>query len=352
MTRPFVRALACGALLALPARGQTVLFSDNFENGLGNWSATGLWHIESEMDVCGSQVLPFPAGPQCAYYGIPGVCDYDTGVANSGDLTLLAPIVLPASGPAASLHCWTRHQTEQCGPGNQFDLFDVQVSTNGGSSWVTVGRRCDLKIQAADVWSPRGIDLTPFLGQSILLRFHFDTVDDLFNDFRGAFVDEVELRLEAGQPFCTSICPCSGPFNDTGIGYGGMSGCTNSQAHDGELAGGGTPSVASDTVELSASNLVSRSVALLLQSDGQNQGSFAGDGLYCLTGTPLRLAVRPAPTAAVSFPAPGSPPLSVLGAIPAAGAMRHYQVIYRDPASSCTGAGFNYTNGYSITWTP
>jgi hypothetical protein len=280
------------------------------------------------------------------------VCNYDTGTANSGDLTLLAPIALPASGPAASLHCWTRHQTESCGPGNQFDLFDVQVSTDGGASWTDVGRRCDLKIEAPDVWSPRGIDLTPYLGQSILVRFHFDTVDDVFNDHRGAFVDKVELRLEAGQPFCTSICPCFGPFNDTGIGYGGMSGCTNSQSREGELAGGGTPSVANDTVMLTASELVSRSVALFLQSDGHGLGSFSGDGLYCLTGSPLKLAVRAAPLGAVSLPGPGDPPLSVLGAIPATGATRHYQVVYRDPTSWCTDATLNHTDGYTITWTP
>jgi hypothetical protein len=352
MIRSFLRALACGAALALPARAQTVLFSDGFENGLANWSATGLWHIEADSDTCGAQVAPFPEATHCAYYGIPGVCNYDTGAANTGDLTLLAPIALPASGPAASVHCWTRHETESCGPGNQFDLFDVQISTDGGASWVDVGRRCDLKIEAPDVWSPRGIDLTPYLGQSILVRFHFDTVDFIFNDHRGAFVDKVEVRLEAGQPFCTSICACSGPFNDTGIGYGGMSGCTNSQQNQGELAGGGTPSVANDTVVLTASELVSRSVALFLQSDGHDLGSFNGDGLFCLTGSPLKLAVRLAPLGVASIPGPTDPPLSVMGAIPAAGATRHYQVVYRDPTSWCTSATLNYTDGYTIRWTP
>ena len=281
-----------------------------------------------------------------------GACNYDTGVANSGELTLLTPITLPASGPAASLHSWTRHQTEPCAPGNLYDVFDVEVSTSGGASWAFLGRRCDIKIEAPDEWEGRGMDLSAYLGQSILVRFRFDTFDMYFNDYHGAFVDRVEVRLEAGTPFCTSTCPCVGPFNDAAIGYGGMSGCTNSHSREGELAGGGTPSIASDSVQLTASELVSRSVALFLQSDGHDLGAFSGDGRSCLTGTPLRLAVRLAPTGVVSIPAPGDPPLSVLGAVPAAGATRHYQVIYRDPTSWCTSAGFNHTDGYTITWTP
>jgi hypothetical protein len=344
--------LAALAFFAIPASAQTVLLSDGFENGLANWSATGLWHDESLMDLCGSQVMPFPDGVHCAYYGIQGQCDYDTGAQTTGSLTLLAPIALPAAGPAASLHCWTRHETEPCFSGAGYDNFNVELSNDAGANWIVIGHRCIAKLDGPDAWSARGIDLSTWLGQSILLRFRFDSVDEFFNDYRGAFVDRVEVRLEAGRPFCTSTCPCSGPFNNTTLGYGNMSGCTNSQDREGELAGGGTPSVANDTVVLTASELVSRSVALFLQSDGHDNGTFNGDGRFCLTGSPLKLGVRLAPLGAASIPGPADPPLSVLGAIPAAGATRHYQVVYRDPTSWCTSATLNHTDGYSITWTP
>lgn len=352
MPRPFLRIWICSVALALPAAAQTVLFSEGFENGSASWNATGLWHVEADGSVCGAQVAPFPEGNHCAYYGLAGLCNYDTGVTNSGALTLLAPIALPATGPAASLHCWTRHETEPCSPGNLYDIFDVQVSTNGGGSWTNVGRRCIAKTEASDEWSARGIDLSPYLGQSILLRFLFDTTDDFDNGHRGAFVDRIEVRLEAGRPFCTSTCPCAGPFNNAVIGYGMMSGCTNSQTREGELAGGGAPSVSGDTVVLTASELSTRSVALFLQSDLHDNGAFNGDGRSCLTGSPLRLAARAAPLGSVSLPGSGDPPLSALGAVPSSGATRHYQVVYRDPANWCTNATFNHTNGYSITWTP
>lgn len=352
MLRSILRLCVGSAVLALPAAAQTVLFSESFESGLAQWGATGLWHVEDDAAACGTQVSPFPDGSHCAYYGIPGQCDYETGAANSGALTLLAPIALPAGGPAASLHCWTRHETEPCAPGHLYDLFDIQVSSNGGGSWTNVGRRCIAKIEAPDQWSARGIDLSAYLGQSILLRFVFDTTDGFDNAHRGAFVDRIEVRLEAGRPFCTSTCPCAGPFNMVAIGYGMMSGCTNSQTREGELAGGGVPSVSGDTVVLTASELSTRSVALFLQSDTKDTGAFDGDGRFCLTGSPLRLAARAAPLGSASFPGPADPPLSVIGAVPPVGAMRHYQVVYRDPASWCTGATFNHTNGYSITWTP
>lgn len=350
--RLLLRTIACLGFAALPARAQSVFYSESFESGLGNWTATGLWHLESDTDACASQVAPFPDGSHCAYYGVAGACNYETGAPNSGTLTMNAPIAIPSGGPAVQLHCWTRHETEFCGDASLYDLFNIEASTNGGSSWSVIGSRCYIKFGPEDEWSVRGISLNAYQGQSLLLRFRFDTVDDFDNGHRGAFVDKIELRVECGQAFCASFCPCEGPFNRPNIGYGGISGCTHSQAREGELAGGGTPSVSNDTAVLTASELSTRSVALFLQSDGQNNGAFNGDGRYCLTGAPLHLAARAAPLGSVSLPGSGDPPLSLLGGIPPAGATRHYQVVFRDPANWCTSATFNYTNGYSITWTP
>ena len=91
---------------------------------------------------------------------------------------------------------------------------------------------------------------------------------------------------------------------------------------------------------------------MFLQSTLQNGGAFNGDGRYCLSGTSVRLGVQLAPAGTASIPGPGAPPLSIQGAIPPTGATRHYQVVYRDPATWCTPAGLNQTNGYTITWTP
>jgi hypothetical protein len=338
---------------SLPA--QTVLFSEGFENGLANWNATGLWHVESAADPCAGLVLPFPEGSHCAYYGLPSLCNYDTGATNNGNLTLTTPIPIPANAVAPRLHCWTRHQTEGCTYLNNFDNFWIQVSADGGAHWTVVGSRCDdFGLPAPnDAWNPRGIPLDAYRGSSILLRFRFDTFDDVANIYLGAFVDKIEVRVEAGSTFCTDTCPCVGPFNNTAMGYGNMTGCGNSGRKQAELAAGGAPSVANDSVVLTASQLVSPTTVLFLQADGHDTGSFNGDGRLCLTGGTSRLAIRASSTGAVSLPGPGDPSLSTMGAVPLAGATRHYTAVYRDSADYwCTSATVNHTNGYAIVWTP
>ncbi len=347
-------AIALAFVLAVPAPAQTVLFSDGFENGLSNWSTTGLWHLVDDTDACGALVAPFPEGTHGVYYGIGGACNFDTGATNSGELTLLTPITLPAAGSVASLRCWTRHQTENCF-NSDWDTFDIEISLNGGTSWTVLAHRCDLDIPTPEDWEPRNVDLTPYLGQSILVRFKFDTVDSFWNDFLGAWVDRVEIRLEAGHSFCANGCPCANQpsfYYDPVISYGGWTGCMNSQGQQAELVGSGTPSVSSDSLVLTASSMRTPTMVTFLQSTGFTYGNLNGDGRLCLAGTSRRLSTQPARTGTASIPGPGSSPISILGLIPVTGATRYYQAIYRDPAVWCTSVRLNFTDGYAITWTP
>jgi hypothetical protein len=68
----------------------------------------------------------------------------------------------------------------------------------------------------------------------------------------------------------------------------------------------------------------------------------------------VRLGVRASSNGASKFgAADGTGDLvSVKGALPPAGGLRHYQLWYRDAASYCTSSTFNLTNGLSIAWQP
>ena len=353
-----IRSLASAFLLlalAPAARGQTVLFSDGFENGLSNWTATGLWRLVADTDPCALQATPFPEAHSAAWYGVPGACNYETGGTNSGVLQLAQPVAIPAGATAAKLYLWTRQNTEACWEVTQFaDRLILSVSTNG-VNWTSVGTSCG-KIGYPPTWTPRGIDLTPYVGQSIFLAITFDTNDAIDNFGPGVYVDRVEIRTEAGTVFCTSGCPCLGPFQGFGFGlsYGNVSGCTNSERREGELSGDGTASVSSDTLVLRATELVPRTIALLLQGDSSTTfGGVFGDGRLCLSGTIRQLGIHPTSTGSLVFPSAGDPPLSVAGLVPAAGATRSYQVVYRDPSTAyCPSGTFNLTNGYRIVWTP
>jgi extracellular elastinolytic metalloproteinase len=161
------------------------LFYDNVENGGGNWTATGLWHLEDDNDACGNSFSPTTSW----YYGQSPGCTYNTGAANSGRLTTVAPIALPASLGQINLTFRSWEDTENI---TGFDTRQVLVSTNG-ANFTSVFRSTN---DDAD-WYEAVVDLSAYAGQNIWLRFEFNTVDNVFNNFPGWYVDDIRL---IGQP--------------------------------------------------------------------------------------------------------------------------------------------------------
>ena len=178
------------------------VLSEDFEGGYGNWSMTGLWNPEAETDACGSRVAgqdgtPFPSSSHAAYYGQDGTCTYNTGAANSGTLTQVGPV--PLTGDAARLTFWSYEETE-CGSGNcTYDGRYVDVSTDGGVTWPTVWGSTGPE----GSWYTATVDLSAYLGQTVLIRFRFDSVDGVLNDFFGWMVDDVRILPPPPPPLFT-----------------------------------------------------------------------------------------------------------------------------------------------------
>jgi hypothetical protein len=160
-----------------------------------------------------------------------------------------------------------------------------------------------------------------------------------------------------GTAFCFgdgsgNACPCD-------PGQAGMpgQGCANSTGQGGRIEASGTPSVAADTITLHLSHLPGATTAIIFQGTLQQnggQGSQLNDGLLCVNGTVIRLGTK-TQTAGASdwgYGVAGDVPISVRGQLPAPGGTRHYQGWYRNAASFCTPSTSNYTNGWSIVWTP
>jgi hypothetical protein len=139
-------------------------------------------------------------------------------------------------------------------------------------------------------------------------------------------------------------CPCG---NTGAPGHG----CANSVfASGGLLTATGTASVSADTVVLTASNMPD---ALAIFFQGTTQVSFPlGDGLKCVGGSQIRLGYKINVGGTSSYPTGADLPVSVKGAIPAAGATRFYQTFYRNAAAFCTPDTFNLTNAIVMVWTP
>lgn len=145
-----------------------------------------------------------------------------------------------------------------------------------------------------------------------------------------------------------AACPCS---NSGAIGRG----CRHAtQTGGAELFALGVASVSSDTLHLGARGLPDVPLGMFLQgtsAPGGGAGVAFGDGLLCVGGAVIRLAPLASSGAREAHcPAPGQPPISVRGLVPAAGATRLYQVWFRSTPVYCTSAAFNLTNAVRIDW--
>ena len=65
----------------------------------------------------------------------------------------------------------------------------------------------------SDNWQEVEIDLSNISGNTIQIEWRFDSVDNLYNDYRGWHIDSIQLTAEALD--CTSI-PCPEDINGDG----------------------------------------------------------------------------------------------------------------------------------------
>lgn len=151
-----------------------------------------------------------------------------------------------------------------------------------------------------------------------------------------------------------SACPCGNSGN-------AFRGCQNSASSGGAvLAATGVASLGGDTLQLGSYAELPHALSLFIQGNAIIATEDFGDGLRCIGGSLKRLYSKNASGGVVSAPALGDPAVSARSAtlgdpIPL-GAMRVYQVYYRDPSPTfCVdpqGSTFNVSNGLQVTWGP
>jgi hypothetical protein len=186
---------------------------------------------------------------------------------------------------------------------------------------------------------------------------------DAYNNQITAIEVETDTCACAGQQvssFCfgdgVSVpCPCA---NNGAAGNG----CANSDHPGGaNLASSGNPSLANDTLVLTATDIHKSSLQLLVQGDTEIPPLNYGDGLRCINGNLRRLfKVKGNNGTTASFPSvlsiPPTPATisgqsAALGDVLSAGSVRGYQVYYRDPDGVfCPPNTFNITNAVRVTW--
>jgi uncharacterized repeat protein (TIGR01451 family) len=157
-------------------------FFDNFESGYTNWTMSGLWNAEAEGDTCGSLVAPFPSPTNASYYGQDGVCNYDTGAANDGTLTMNTDFSLTGSG----ILRFSSYEETECGGICPWDKKWVEISDDSGVSWTTLGEG-----DTEGAWYQKEYDLSAYAGEDVRVQFRFEAVDSIGNAYFGWMVDDV-----------------------------------------------------------------------------------------------------------------------------------------------------------------
>jgi hypothetical protein len=145
----------------------------------------GLWHATSHRyhDTDGISW----------YYGQEGIWTFDTvGMPNSGSLS--TGRLLVDAGATLSFWYWLDTEYPMGMIHDMYDFAYVQVSTDDGVSWNTVLDLYDtVNDSTEDIWEYATVDLSPYAGLGIMIRFYFDTIDSGANMYEGWYVDEITL---------------------------------------------------------------------------------------------------------------------------------------------------------------
>lgn len=169
------------------------LFFEDFEGGIGGWTTqvyTGnddLWHIVTKN--------PGPEGgaTNAMWCGVNSSGNYNTG--NRINTAVVSPQISLPNDDGLVLIFDEKYKTEPW-----WDYCMVSVSTDGGNNWTEL--RGKPKVKTISGLAPSGnsggwinteLSLEDFAGQTIQLRFYFDTIDGIAQNFSGWFVDNVEV---------------------------------------------------------------------------------------------------------------------------------------------------------------
>ncbi len=258
------------------------IYVEDFEEGQGGYTvdpgSSNLWHRTAS---CAS-TQPGHTSPNSLFFGLDSSCTYNTGGVSSGTVT--SPAIVVNDTSLVKLRFSYFLGTERIG---NYDAAVAQVSVNGGE-FVTVASNkpgSALLDDMTGLWQRADLNITSLVAglssATIRLRFGFNTVDSVANDYPGFLVDDVEVR--AFSEACTTNAEC-----DDGAYCNGTEQCTNG------VCTGGTPVVCDDGVACTADSCneatdscVSTPNSGLCDDGVACNGTETCSATGCQAGTPL-----------------------------------------------------------------
>lgn len=156
------------------------LLRETFE-GASSWSPTGLWHLVTNS-ACASPGYSSPT--RAMYFGIDSSCTYGNGTRVTGTIT--SPAISGVASTSSLAFKFYRRVESASG---SYDVASVEVVV--GTTATTVWSRSSANASNT-VWNDSGaISLSAYAGQTIQLRFRFDSRDSSYNNFTGWIVDDI-----------------------------------------------------------------------------------------------------------------------------------------------------------------
>jgi len=179
---------ACLSILAV-ARAQTVLWSENFDDGNGNsrWYAdAGVWQIGSPTigPATNSAGYRTHSGPYCATTGL--TANYPAGM--NSRLIQIQTFTVPAAKLWPRLQFWHWLNFAGGGYGNDYGVVEVRIGTTG--AWQAISPQYTA---FSTDWTSASVDLSAFAGQTVQLAFHSVYVNRINNTAPGWFVDDISV---------------------------------------------------------------------------------------------------------------------------------------------------------------
>jgi len=175
------------------------MLDEDFEDPLTDWTFSEMndgyvgWQVSDDIPYADDTAL---------FYGNTLHSDYDNGEQNSG--YVITPEILLQPGVANTMMFDVFMEIETA---LAYDLFQVQVDWTGEDVWIPVWDKSELLSMLT--WNTYAVDLAGLAGETIRVRFWFDTVDSVANDLLGIFLDNLVLSSTCLPKPCVEDADCA-----------------------------------------------------------------------------------------------------------------------------------------------
>jgi len=280
--------------------------ADGFVGGApGDTATTGQWTLGNPIGTAAqSEDDHSPVGTNCWFtgQGSPGGSVGENDV-DGGITTLLSPLFNADGLNSVEVSYW-RWYSNTAGASPNADIFEVEVSADGGASWVDVESVGPTGAGTDGGWIQASFDLSSIVTPTASMQLRFIASDLGSGSIVEAAIDDIEI-VGLGSSIPDPVRYCAANPNSTGLTT--------------RIDFNGSVRVSENNFFLSASSMPAGSFGLFFFGDQQTQVPISGSqGILCVGGSQFRL------------PPVQSDPLLGLAS---------YQVDFTDPS----------TNGQQIT---